>query len=98
MKRTRREGSPAPASRRSPASDVPISDPITSLAAAVAVFALLFPTLARTPQNGDGAELILTASRGGVPHPPGFPLQAWLDRALAALPGVSTALSISALG
>ncbi len=63
-----------------------------------AVFALLLPTLARSPQSGDGAELVAIALRGGVPHPPGFPLQAWLDRVLAHLPGLEPALAIAALG
>jgi len=66
--------------------------------AALAVAVVLAPTLARTPQSGDGAEIVRAAVQGGVLHPPGFPLQAWLDRLIAALPGVPPALAISALG
>src|SRR5207248_1804010 len=52
------------------------------------------------PQSGDGAELVRVALQGGVLHPPGFPLQAWLDRVLVALPGLRDrpALAIAALG
>jgi Protein of unknown function (DUF2723) len=52
-----------------------------------AVLALVFaclsaPMLATSPQNPDGAELVMTAVQGGVLHPPGYPLQSWLDRAV----------------
>ena len=59
---------------------------------------MLAPTLAHTPQSGDGAEIVTAALRGGVLHPTGFPLQAWLDRALAQMPDLPVALAISALG
>jgi hypothetical protein len=42
--------------------------------------------LARTPQNGDGAEVVAAALRGGVLHPPGFPLLAWLTRIVVRVP------------
>ena len=58
---------------------------------------LLAPTLARTPQSGDGAEVVRVAVQGGVLHPPGFPLQAWIDRGLVSLP-LPPALAIAALG
>jgi hypothetical protein len=64
----------------------------------LATFALLFPTLARTPQSGDGAEIVTVALRGGVLHPTGFPLQAWIDRALVLFPGIPPALAIAAFG
>jgi hypothetical protein len=41
-----------------------------------------FSMLATSPQNPDGAEMVLTAVQGGVLHPPGYPLQSWLDRAV----------------
>ena len=59
---------------------------------------LLAGTLARSPQSGDGGEIVIAALRGGVLHPPGFPLQAWLDRALVQLPGGEPALAIALLG
>jgi hypothetical protein len=37
------------------------------------------PTLAGGPLNPDGGELLLTAFQGGVLHPPGFPLQSWVN-------------------
>jgi hypothetical protein len=65
---------------------------------ALAVLAGLAPTLARTPQNGDGAEILNTALRGGVMHPPGFPLQAWLDRLVVLIPHLNPATAIAGLG
>ena len=76
----------------------PRPHPRLALAAAIVVAVLLTPTLARTPQSGDGAEVVRVAVQGGVLHPPGFPLQAWIDRALVALPGVPPALAIAAFG
>ncbi len=38
--------------------------------------------LAKYPQDPDSAEMLMTALQGGVLHPPGFPVQAWLDRLL----------------
>ena len=54
-----------------------------------AVGGLLFFLLNRSyvsnsPLNPDGAELVMAAVRGGVLHPPGFPVQAWLDRIILA--------------
>lgn len=69
-----------------------------SLWIAGGVLALLASTLARSPQTGDGAEIVAVALRGGVLHPPGFPLQAWLDRALVRVPGFEPALAIAFLG
>ncbi len=66
--------------------------------AGAVVAVVLAPTLARTPQSGDGAEIVRAALQGGVLHPPGFPLQAWLDRLLVAIAGAAPALAISALG
>lgn len=72
--------------------------PRIAIVTAIAVFVILAPTLARTPQSGDGAEVVRVALQGGVLHPPGFPLQAWIDRGLAALPGTPPALTIAAFG
>ena len=69
-----------------------------SLWIAAGVLVLLAPTLAWSPQTGDGAEIVAVAIRGGVLHPPGFPLQAWLDRALVHVAGGQAALAISFLG
>jgi hypothetical protein len=71
---------------------------IASAWVGLATVAVLFPTLARTPQSGDGAEIVTVALRGGVLHPTGFPLQAWIDRALVAIPGIPPALAIAAFG
>jgi hypothetical protein len=38
--------------------------------------------LAEYPQDPDSAEMLMTALQGGVLHPPGFPVQAWIDRLL----------------
>jgi len=65
---------------------------------ALAILAGLAPTLARAPQNGDGAEILNTALRGGVMHPPGFPLQAWLDRLVVQIPHVNPVTAIALLG
>jgi hypothetical protein len=43
-------------------------------------------TAARTAQGGDASELGLLGMRGGVAHPPGYPLYTLLARAFAALP------------
>lgn len=40
----------------------------------------IFFTISRFAQSPDGFELVETAVRGGVLHPSGMPLQAWLDR------------------
>jgi len=44
------------------------------------------PLLALNPQSGDGPELLITATAGGVLHPPGFPVQAWINRLMISLP------------
>lgn len=44
------------------------------------------PMLAIAPNNGDGFEVMQTALNGGVMHPPGFPFQAWLNRAAVHFP------------
>ena len=74
------------------------STPPRSLWIAIGALVLLAPTLARSPQTGDGAEIVAVALRGGVLHPPGFPLQGWLDRALATVIGFEPALAIAFLG
>src|SRR6185369_1709091 len=91
---TRRTPPPPPPPPPPPAVD----DSLASGWIAAAVLLMLAPTLAHTPQSGDGAEIVTAALRGGVLHPTGFPLQAWLDRALAQMPGLPVALAISALG
>jgi hypothetical protein len=60
----------------------------SALSGVVAVLFLmtLVPMLARAPQNGDGAEVVAAALHGGVMHPPGFPLLAWLARGVVRLP------------
>jgi hypothetical protein len=68
-----------------------------SIALAVAVFGVLFPTLARSAQSGDGVELVRVALAGGVPHPTGFPLQAWLDRIAVLVPLVTPAFRLALL-
>jgi hypothetical protein len=60
--------------------------PALSALVALAFLAFLIPMLAQVPQGGDGAELISTAKLGGVLHPPGFPVQAWLNRIFIRLP------------
>lgn len=51
--------------------------------------------LATSPQNPDSAELITAALHGGVLHRPGFPLQAWIDRALVHIPLFPPARSLA---
>jgi len=63
-----------------------LCSPLVSLAVASLLLALLTTMLALTPQNGDGAEVVMTAIHGGVMHPPGFPLLAWLTRLAVKLP------------
>ena len=41
---------------------------------------ILIGSLQEFPGNADGAELLLTSLKGGVPHPPGFPIQLWLNK------------------
>ncbi len=52
--------------------------------------------LAHFPQSPDGSEMLTTALNGGVMHPSGLPLQAWLDR-LFVLNGETPALGLSFL-
>jgi hypothetical protein len=73
------------------------SEYLTSLACSLTTFALSLPLLANEPQGSDGAELVQTALRGGVLHPPGFPLQAWLDRLFILLPMGSPAHRLALL-
>lgn len=62
----------------------------------LAVFALYAACAARTVQGGDAGELMTVAAIGSVPHPPGYPLQAWLLRAVhASLPFGTSALRAS---
>jgi hypothetical protein len=65
---------------------------------AVLIAVLNVPLLGGSPQNPDGAEMILAAAPGGgVLHPPGFPLQSWLDRVVIHLPVGNPALRLSLL-
>ena len=57
--------------------------------------AVLFPTLASSPQSGDGAEQVMVAVHGGILHPPGFPVQAWINRLFALLPVGNVAYRLS---
>ena len=57
-----------------------------SLVLSLLVFSIMFVQLATSPQSGDGAEQVLTALKGGVLHPPGFPFQAWINRLFVLLP------------
>lgn len=60
-------------------------------------FFFLLPFIADTPQSGDSAEQVIVALQGGVLHPPGFPLQAWLNRFFILLPLGSPAWRLSLL-
>lgn len=62
-----------------------------------AAFALYAGTAATTVQGGDTGELALVALRGGVPHPPGYPLQAVLGRVAASIPLGDPFLRVSLL-
>jgi hypothetical protein len=57
-----------------------------SVALALVVWLLDLPLLAIAPQSGDAAEQLLRAQLGGILHPPGFPFQAWLNRAFVHIP------------
>lgn len=52
----------------------------------VTALALYAATSATTVQGGDTGEFATVAVRGGVPHPPGYPLQTILGRVAAAIP------------
>lgn len=60
--------------------------PAAALVVGIAVLGAIVPFLAVAPHSGDGLELVVTARQGGVLHPPGFPVQAWLGRLAAQLP------------
>lgn len=66
---------------------------------ALFVFVFNVSRLSISPQTGDGGEMIQTALYGGVLHPPGFPLQAWINRILILLPlkEPATRLSLGSL-
>ena len=66
-------------------------------ALAILYFAAFLPFLAHAPQSGDAAELVSTAVQGGLNHPPGFPLQSWLDRLFVLLPVSTPAFRLSLL-
>lgn len=69
---------------------------LSSLVFSFIIFLISFPMLAKSPQSGDGAEQVMVALNGGLLHPPGFPLQTWLNRLFVLLPfdSPSTALSL----
>jgi hypothetical protein len=88
----------SPAAGSAPPLAGPRRDAPRSVWIALTVLALLAPTAARSPQTGDGAEIVAIALQGGVLHPPGFPLQAWIDRILVRIPGIEPAHLLSLLG
>ncbi|MFZ9596424.1 MAG: protein O-mannosyl-transferase family [Bdellovibrionia bacterium] len=63
-----------------------LSPRLTTALPALSLFILALPLLARVPISGDGAEFVVVAQQGGVLHPPGFPVQAWLNRIWIHLP------------
>lgn len=70
--------------------------PLVFAACTALVFVALLPFLAVAAHSGDGAELVVAARHGAVLHPPGFPLQMWLDRVAIHLPfGPSDAWRVS---
>ena len=70
---------------------------LESVLIATLVWLITVPTWAISPQSGDAAEQIMTAIQGGVLHPPGFPLQAVLNRLFVLLPFGTPAYRISFL-
>lgn len=52
---------------------------------ALLLLAPMLPWLAVFPQNPDGAEMLNTALMGGVMHPSGMPLQAWVNQVFVAI-------------
>jgi hypothetical protein len=62
--------------------------------ACVLLSPLLFQ-LAVFPQNPDGAEMLNTALYGGVLHPSGMPLQAWINRGAVAVSPFSPGWTLS---
>ena len=61
------------------------------------IWLITVPTWAISPQSGDAAEQLMTALQGGVIHPPGFPLQSWLNRLFVLLPFGTPSYRISFL-
>jgi hypothetical protein len=59
--------------------------------------ALYAITATRTVQGGDTGEFLVVALRGGVPHPPGYPLYTLLARLFGALPLADPALRVACL-
>lgn len=76
---------------------ISITSAATDAALSCLILFLDLRLLALTPQSGDGAELVQISHRGGVAHPPGFPLQAWLQKLFILLPFHSYAWRISLL-
>ena len=70
---------------------------LDSLLIAALIWLVTIPTWAISPQSGDAAEQVMTALQGGVLHPPGFPLQSWLNRLFVLLPFGTPAYRISFL-
>ena len=68
-----------------------------SLMLALLIVIISIPMLASCPQGGDGAEMLNTALWGGVLHPPGFPLQSWLNRLFIHLPLNNPVIRLSLL-
>jgi hypothetical protein len=62
------------------------------LLVAAALFAYL-ATCARALLGGDNGEFLVLAARGGVAHPPGYPLYTMYLRAMAWMPGANVAES-----
>ncbi|MEK6608370.1 MAG: DUF2723 domain-containing protein [Myxococcota bacterium] len=71
----------------------------SSLAVAVGAATALACAVTASPwvQGGDSGEMIAVAARGGVLHPPGYPLYAMLARVFAQLPFGSVAWRVSLL-
>lgn len=69
-----------------------------SLLFAIGIVILVFPMLAVSPQSGDSAEQVIVALRGGVLHPPGFPLQSWFNRLFILIPFWAPATRLAFLG
>jgi hypothetical protein len=75
-----------------------LDGPALSVLVGVSFALLSLPLLATTALCGDGAEVVRTAMFGGVRHPSGFPLQAWLDRIVVLLPFGAPATRLALLG
>jgi hypothetical protein len=83
----------------SPASREPWSDRVALACGVIApLFALYWCSAPRTLPEADAGEFAAIAVRGGIPHPPGYPLQALLLQAFAQLPlGLIRSLVLSSL-